>query len=203
MDRHSPPVLALDVAVLLPLDARAALTRLNARLSPPPDGFHFDDSHLPHVTLVQQFVHAPDLPEVQDIVREVLRGVAPLAVRGTTLRHGATATVLIIDQTPALHDLHRRLIDRLAPYAVASGDAAAFLSNGEPARDADIAWVTHFAANAARDRFDPHVTLGVGTVDGSLDAITGLATDIAVCHLGRFCTCRRVLGTWTLTGGRT
>ena len=203
MDRRSPPVLALDIVVLLPPDARAVLTRLNARLSPPPDGFHFDDSHLPHVTLVQQFVHAADVPEVQDTVGDVLRGVAPLAMRGTALRHGATATVLVVGQTPALHDLHRRLIDRLAPLAAAAGDAAAFLSNGEPARDADIAWVTHFAANAARDRFDPHVTLGVGALDGSLDAFTCLATDLAVCHLGRFCTCRRVLGTWTLTGGGT
>lgn len=198
-----PGVIALDVAVLLPPAARAAVSRLNVRLSSPPDGFHFDDSHLPHVTLAQQFVRAADLPAVQDTVGDVLRGAAPLALRGTTLRQGTTATALIVDRTPALHDLHRRLIDRLAIHAAPSGDANAFFSNGERARDADIVWVAHFGANAAGHHFDPHVTLGIGSVDGAPRPMTCLATDIAVCHLGRFCTCRRVLGTWTLTGDET
>lgn len=196
-------VIALDVAVLLPPTARAAVTRLNARLSSPPVGFHFDDSHFPHLTLVQQFVRAADLPAVQDTVEDVLQDAAPLALRGTTLRYGTSATALVVDRTDALHDLHLQLIDRLAPHAAPSGDANAFFSNGEPARDADIAWVAHFGTNAAGRRFSPHVTLGIGKLDGSRQPMSYLATDIAVCHLGRFCTCRRVLGTWTLTGGVT
>ena len=194
-----PGVIAVDVAVLLPPVAVRTVTRLNARLWPPPDGFRFDSSHLPHLTLVQQFVRADDLAAVCKNVGNVLRDTPPLALRGVTLRPGRTVTVLAIDRTPQLDDLHTRLIDRLAPHAAPSADASAFVADGEPARDDDVAGVAHFATNAARRRFDPHVTLGVGTMDGPWSPVTCLATEIAVCHLGRFCTCRRVLGTWTLT----
>ena len=65
--------------------------------------------------------------------------------------------------------------------------------------DADVEWVRQFRTQAAHGRFDPHVTVGVGTLQepGPLPAADG--TRVALCQLGRFCTCRRILAEWTLT----
>ena len=191
-------LVALDVVLLPPRAAAVRLGRLNARLQPPPGGFVLDDTHLPHVTLVQQFVREADLHAVLPTLGRVASETPPIPLRGVGLRRGRTTTSLDVDGGVALRRLHDRLLERLEPHAAPPADASAFVAEGEPARDADVDWVTHFRARAAGPRFEPHVTLGVGALGGAAPRIAFAATELAACHLGRFCTCRRVLARWRL-----
>ena len=191
-------LVALDVVLLLPSAAATAVARLNAQLEPPPAGFVFDDTHLPHVTLVQQFVREADLAMALGVLVPTALETPAIPLRGTGLRRGRTTTSLGVDGGAALRLLHERLLARLGPHAAAPGDASAFVAGGEPARDGDVEWVTQFRAQATGARFEPHVTLGVGALDDAATRIAFTATELAACHLGRFCTCRRVLGTWRL-----
>lgn len=193
-------LLALDVVLLLPGAATSAVARLNARLQSPPAGFRFDDTHLPHITLVQQFVRGADLGAVVRALGHIAAQFPPIALRGAGLARGRTATSLAVTDGATLQRLHARVLDRLGPYTAPPGDAAAFVAEGEPARDADVAWVRHFRAQAAGPRFEPHVTLGVGELGGAAPRIEFTATELAACHLGLFCTCRRVLEAWPLGG---
>ena len=204
-------LLALDVALLLPGAAARAAGRLNARLQAPPAGFAFDATHLPHVTLVQQFVREADMPIVLPRLGRVASESPPVALRGAGLQRGRTTTSLSVDGGAALRALHDRLLACLEPHAARpaegsgfGGDALAdaFVADGEPPRGADIEWVTRFRTRAAGDRFEPHVTLGVGALDGgAVPRIAFTAAELAACRLGRFCTCRRVLGAWRLGDG--
>ena len=204
-------LLALDVALLLPSEAARAVGRLNERLQAPPAGFAFDATHLPHVTLVQQFVRTADMPIVLPRLGRVASRTPPIALRGAGLQRGRTTTSLAVEGGAALRALHDRLLACLAPHAAPAADgsgfagdafAAAFVADAEPPRGADIEWVARFRTRAAGDRFEPHVTLGVGELDrGAVPRIAFTAADLAACHLGRFCTCRRVLGAWHLGDG--
>lgn len=192
--------LAVDVAILLPDALLQPLLRLNAALLPPRDGFRFDATHLPHVTLAQQFIPAAQLPEFVLGAEAALHGCAPLRLLPAGLSHGRTASTVRLEPTDALIRLHTRLMDRLRRFESAPGDATAFLSaGGLPPRDADVEWVRQFRTHAAYERFDPHVTVGIGTLrePGPLPAADGAR--VALCQLGRFCTCRRILAEWTLT----
>ena len=195
-------LLAVDVVLLLPPGAHDLVTQLNARLTGPPDGFRFDADHLPHVSLVQQFVPAADLPAVSAEAGAVLSAVPPLTLAAERLASSGTTTSLVLAANRPLETLHARLMDRLAPFDMTAGDAEAFLSAGEPPRSRDVEWVTRFRTAAAYAAFEPHVTLGVGVLDDAAPALEFEADRAAICRLGRFCTCRRVLATWTL-GGRT
>ena len=192
-------LLALDVAVLPPPACRPGLADLNAALDPPPRGFRFDDTHLPHVTLAQQFVAAGDLEDVVGCLAHTVRAAAPLRLRATGLGRGRTTSSLRLAPTAVLARLHAGVMDALLPFDAGPGDASAFHSNSEPPRPADVEWVTRFRDLAAYARFDPHITLGVGAAPGAAGALDALADRIALCHLGRYCTCRRVLAEWTLT----
>ena len=193
-------LLAIDVALLLPPRAYDLVTQLNARLAGPPDGFRFDADHLPHVSLVQQFVPATDLPLVSAEVGAVLSAAAPLTLVAERLRSSGVTTSLDLAPTHPLATLHARLMDRLAPFDMTAGDADAFLAAGEPVRARDVEWVTRFRTAAAYAAFEPHVTLGAGVLDDAAPALEFEARQVAVCRLGRFCTCRRVLASWTLAG---
>lgn len=197
-----PRLLALDVAVLPPAPCRRRLADLNAGLAPPPAGFRFDDTHLAHVTLAQQFVAADRLDDLVRRLAEVVRGAAALRLRLTGLRRGRATSSVGVAPSAALGRLHAGVMDALLPFDAGPGGAAGFLALGEPPRPADVEWVNQFRSRAAHARFDPHVTLGVGAAHGRAAPFATVATRIALCRLGRYCTCRRVLAEWRLTPRR-
>ena len=191
-------LVAVDAAILLPPVAQEVVARLNAQLAGPPDGFRFDATHLPHVTLAQQFVPAADLPLVAAEVGAVLASFPPLTLTAERLAASGRTTSLVLAATRSLDAIHKRLMDRLAAFDMTAGGADAFLADGEPPRARDVEWVTRFRTAAAYTSFEPHVTLGVGVLDAPAPALEFEAEEVALCHLGRFCTCRRVVASWTL-----
>ncbi len=192
------PAVAIDVAVLLTADARAVAERANAYFDvSAAAGFRFNDTHHPHVTLGQHFVPSDQLIEVRTAVGTVVSARPPLELRVTGVRRGRTAQVLVVAPTPALRQLHEQLMDTLAPYEV-PGSAAAFQQDDASPLDANVAWVARFRADSSYARFDPHITVGIGSNPISIDPFSFSARQIAICRLGRFCTCRDQLAHWTL-----
>ncbi len=192
------PVIAIDVAILLPSDTRAIVERVNAQLAAAPgDGFRFDATHHPHLTLGQHFVDTGRLAEVGASVATAVSGLPPQRLHVTGARGGRTAQVLVVSPTPALQRLHERLMNSLAPYEV-PGTAEAFQQENAPPREADVAWVSRFRADSSFARFDPHITVGIGPGPVSVDPFRFIAREIDICRLGRFCTCRDRLAGWTL-----
>ena len=191
-------LVAIDAAILLPPAAQDAVARLNAQLAGPPDGFRFDGNHLPHVTLAQQFVPAADLPLVAAEAGAVLASFPPLTLTAERLASNGRTTSLVLAATGSIDAIHTRLMDRLAAFDMTTGGADAFLADGEPPRARDVEWVTRFRTAAAYASFEPHVTLGVGVLDAPAPALEFEADQVALCRLGRFCTCRRVVASWTL-----
>ena len=190
--------IAVDVAILLSGAARAAVERLNAGFDPAPDaGFRFDASHHPHVTLSQHFVRRGRLPGVRRLVGGVVGRFDAFEARVTGARAGRTSQVLTVEASAPLRRLHERLMDALREEEVA-GDADAFQADGAPARPADVAWVAGFRERSSYARYDPHVTVGIGPRPLSTAPFRFPVDEIALCRLGRFCTCRDRLASWTL-----
>jgi 2'-5' RNA ligase len=196
-------LIALDVAVLPPPDVTAKAVALSAALPEgESQGLRLDHDHLPHVTLMQLFARVNELDQVFSRVDDTVRGVVPLALRATG--GGGTNTIWIaIDKTPPLVDLHERLMEALRGLERPDGGTSAFF--GDEARLRDVLWVTGYRLKSSFHHFEPHITLGHGSAGhGSappdVEPFTFDANTVAVCHLGRHCTCRRVLRQWTLTG---
>ena len=190
--------IAIDVAILLPAAARAVAERLNAGFEHAGSaGFRFDASHHPHVTLSQHFVRRERLTEVRRLVDGVASRFDPFGVRVTGARAGRTSQVLTVETSAPLRELHEALMDALRDEETAGG-AAAFQTDGAPARAADAAWVAGFRDRSSYVRYDPHVTIGIGERPISTAPFGFPVEEIALCRLGRFCTCRDRLAVWKL-----
>ena len=191
---------ALDVALVLPPALIDALTGLNASLLPPPDGFYFDATHAPHLTLLQQFSPLDALQDVADEITTAAQHTAPLQLTTGKLSKGETAVILTVEQNQALYDLHHCLMERLEKFDRPSGNTTGFINTSPdgPARPRDVAWVQQFRRNASYDAFAPHITLGVGHLDQPCSVQHFTATHLGLYQLGRFCTCRRLLQSFTL-----
>lgn len=190
--------IAVDVAILLPSTTHHRLRQLNA---PCPAtggrGFRFDDTHHPHVTLGQHFVELEDVDAVQADLTPVFARQTEIALQVTGARRGRTSLAAVISPTPELQHLHEQVFRAVERYEV-EGTRDAFQVDDHPARDSDVQWVTRFRQDSAFERFDPHITIGIGSAPALLVPWSFTANTVALCRLGRFCTCRDRLADWTL-----
>jgi hypothetical protein len=190
-------LLALDIAILPPPDARERAVRLSATLrGSESQGLRLDAEHLPHITLTQQFVRLDELDAVFGRVDEALRGQPPLTIHVTGGGTGASSVWMAVTRTAAISRLHERLMESLRGFERPGGGPAAFFEGD--ARAGDVVWVAGYRLKSSLSAYTPHITLGHASEPPRVDPLTFEATTVAACHLGRFCSCRRVLRSWEL-----
>ena len=191
---------AIDIAILPPADVSARAIALSAAL--PADesqGLRLGVDRFPHITLTQQFVPSESLDPLLAQLGRLLRDCEPVPLRvtgGGKGTGGLSSVWMTIERTPALANLHAQLLEAVGPFEVTTGDASAFF--GEDARDRDVRWVRAFRRESSVDRFTPHITLGHASEPPTVEPMEFVATTIAVCHLGRFCTCCQTFRAWDL-----
>jgi 2'-5' RNA ligase len=189
-------LLALDVAILLPPDVADHAVALSTALPQHDSGFVLGPDRLPHITLTQQFILREYLEQALERVAAAVRDHPPLRLHVSGGGRGRSSVWMAIRRSAPLDALHDRLMATLAGFEVAGGTAAAFVE--EDGRLRDVAWVEGYRTQSSFERFTPHITLGHGETPPEIEPFDFEAWTIAACHLGRFCTCRRVLGSWTL-----
>ncbi len=166
------PVTAIDIALepdaTMIEHAKAANARL---LKVFPKGFALDETHHPHVSMLQQFVRTADLDKVFAAADAVFAKEKPTAWTLKAIKYYYIPSPpiglagIVVEPTEDLHRLQDELIAAVTPYTVKTGTPAAFFSD-EGGRDIQpflISYVAHFVTVAAGKRFNPHVTIGVGT----------------------------------------
>jgi 2'-5' RNA ligase len=203
------PVTAIDIA----LEPDATMIQHakddNARLRKSfPKGFPLDETHHPHVTMLQQFVNTDDLDKVFAAANGVLVKEKPATWMLKAFKYYYIPSPplglagIVVEPTEDLHRLQDELITAVKPYTVKTGTPAAFYSD-EGGRDIQkdlIEYVANFTTIAAGRKFNPHVTIGVGTEEylnkmlaEPFPAFTFSAAGASVYQLGTFGTARKEL----------
>jgi 2'-5' RNA ligase len=187
---------ALDVALLPPPEVMSRAIAYSAALPPEESkGLRLDGEHLPHITLTQQFVRYEELDAVFMRVEDVLEEQPPLRIRITGGGQSGHTLWLTVERTPELLNLHQQLMDTLRGLERPHGGKEAFFDEG---RVGDVLWVSSFRLESSFGAFLPHITLGHGSRVPEIEPFAFDGTTVAACHLGRFCTCRKVLRSWEL-----
>jgi 2'-5' RNA ligase len=203
------PVTAIDIALEPDATMMQHAMAANARLLKSfPKGFALDETHHPHITMVQQFVRTDDLDKVFAAANAVLVKEMPRAwtLRAVKYYYIPSPPIgvagIVVEPTEDLHRLQDELIAAIRPYTEKTGSPTAFFSeeNGRDIQDALIDYVANFITDAAGKRFNPHVTIGVGT-EADLDkmlaepfaSFTFSTAGASVYQLGSFGTARREL----------
>jgi hypothetical protein len=105
---------------------------------------------------------------------------------------------LTVERTPALLHLHQHLMDALRGLERPGGGPGAFHEGA--GRVGDVLWVSSFRLESSFGAYTPHITLGHGPRVPTVEPFAFEATTVAACQLGRFCSCRKVLQAWRLSG---
>jgi 2'-5' RNA ligase len=186
--------IAIDVALLLPTDVEVAAANINAHLSRP---LTFDETHLPHLTVVQQFVEVSKLERAVRILGTIAKGLQPIEinVRGIGVEKFDNTCVLywVIESSLQLRTLHHRVSADFGSLACRGSRESFFSDEAQSIPDSTIDYVDNFCRQSSGSNFGPHITLGFGDVKLQQKPFTFTASRIAICHLGELNTCRRVL----------
>jgi 2'-5' RNA ligase len=208
------PVTAVDIALepdaTMIRHAQAANARLLKSFS---KGFALDATHHPHVTMLQQFIRTDDLDKVFAAATTVLAKEKP---RAWTLKAFKYYYIpdppfglagIVVEPTEDLHRLQDALIKAVEPYTVKTGTPAAFFSeeDGRDIQKSLIEYVANFVTIASGKKFNPHVTIGVGTetylnqmLAEPFPSFTFSVAGASIYQLGTFGTARKELKALTL-----
>ena len=202
-------VTAIDVALEPDTTMIRHAKANNARLlNAYPDGFALDATHNPHVTLLQQFVPTADLDKVYAALDKALVGEHPTSWKLKAFKYyyipmsPVGVAGIVVEPTDDLRKLQQKVIDALAPFAVKTGTAAAFMSteSGHDIQPALIDYVANFVGIGSGQKFNPHVSTGVGTIEyldemlaEPFEAFTFSPALASVYQLGTFGTARKEL----------
>ena len=176
-----------------------------------PKGFPLDETHRPHVTMLQLFVRTADLEQVYAAIGKVFAGVKAMKMEAFEYYYIPAGELglsgIVVRPTPELLSLQADIIAAMGPFMQKTGPIEAFTAaHGDAAMDAQlIGYVSSFVQKEAAAHFNPHVTTGVAPrafLDTMLAApftpFTFHPSGAAVYQLGPFGTAAKQLRVWTL-----
>ncbi len=179
-----------------------------------PDGFALDETHTPHITMLQAFVRRDDLAKLYAAEEKVLAAanVNAMKLDATKLYYipaggGLGVAGIVANLTPELRKLQADIIAAAAPYNLRTGPIAAFTApHDDPAIDAGmIEYVSKFEQIGAGEKFNPHVSTGNAPtayldqmVAEPFTPFTFSPAGAAVYQLGPFGTAAKKLQQWDL-----
>lgn len=207
-------VIAIDILLQPDATMLAHSAANNARLLKEyPQGFALDETHTPHITMLQCFVRKADLDKLYAAEEKVLAAANVIAMKLEAFKFyyapaGATGVAGICAKpTPEIVKLQAEIIAAAKPFLVERGPIGAFTApHDNPAIDtAIIDYVSTFDPKMSGGNFNPHVSTGVAPnaylnkmLAEPFEPFTFSPAGAAVYQLGPFGTAAKELKVWPL-----
>ena len=152
---------------------------------------------LPHISLAMGCIDEKDIPHIEKILRDIakkcsFRELRVVDIRAETIPTGKKVSGFKIEKTKELQLLHEEVMQRLTPYFTYDVTTAMLFSPPE-VEQATLFWIKSYPEKSSFENFSPHITIGFGETDKVKVPIKFAASKLALCHLGNYCTCRKVL----------
>ena len=208
---------AVDIMIQPDANAIERAREVNRRMPLSiPAGLTLDDTHLPHITVLQRYLITADLDLAYSAIESTIAAtdVAALSyhVPGITYSEhwgppGQAAAVLGVHPNQQVLDLQAALLAAVTPFTGTGGTDAAFVTDpGQQISATTKDWVETYQPNQVGANYTAHLTVGLATV-ADLKAMQAEPFDefdvrpvgLAVYQLGNNGTARARLKAWPLT----
>lgn len=195
---------ALDIAILCNVASLREAILYNQKIFEAwPEGFCFDETHKPHITLLQMYCprekleefHAISEDAILKIVQE-LRNNPYWAISGysTEISFNSDICVPTLELKPhrQVADFHKELLKLASNFHSPLGDEHAFFRGVANSQSQD--WVRNYISSKREKGYTPHLTLGFGPKKDLKDLYQQIPIpqslgldEIVSAQLGNFC----------------
>jgi len=152
---------------------------------------------LPHISLAMGCVDERDVVAIEKILTVIAERCATgqlhiVGIHTSTNSRGETVSVFEVEKTKELQMLHEQVMEKVQPYfsSAVTGD---MIYGDEEVSETTLKWIESYRENAGFERFFPHITVGYGCAQMEDFPMKFGASKLALCHLGNYCTCRKIL----------
>jgi hypothetical protein len=207
-------VTAIDIALEPDATMIQHAEAANARLLKVfPKGFRLDATHHPHISMLQRYVRTADLDKVYAAAGKVLADEKVTSWKLKAFKYyyipwkDIGLGGIVVEPTADLLRLQQELIDAVAPFTEKTGTSASFATTPDDPEinQPTIDYVAAFVPDETGNKFNPHVTIGIGPQDylkamvaEPFDVFTFSPASASVYQLGNFGTARKELKAWDL-----
>jgi len=153
---------------------------------------------LPHISLCMGCIYEDKIEALENILDEIAMEFSPFNLRATELVSemiptGKSVSSLVIENQEGLQTLHETIMKRLWNYLSYDVDTS-MLFNPSEVEEVTLFWIKNYQ-NHYHDPsiFHPHITVGFGESTQLQGPVAFSASKIALCQLGNYCTCRKVI----------
>ncbi len=153
---------------------------------------------IPHITLLMGLITREQVPEIGRKLGALAEKFSALNLKITHAKtsarpDGKKLSGLEIEKTPELQKLHETILDEMSSIFTYDGVEKEMFFTPPIVNEVPMFWVQGFAKTSVREKYKPHITLGVGEPKKEITPVQFTASKLALCHLGNYCTCRDVL----------
>jgi hypothetical protein len=193
--------LAIDIALLPPDDIMNRCIEINQtfpKYSDADEYIQHKETCVPHVTLAMGLVDEEKLPEIIKELEEIKKDFSPLEltthdIKTSTLSNDKQVSEFLIQKTSKLQNLHNAVMDMISAFFSDDSVTKEMFFPPPPLDEGTPRWVKNFVRTSSREKYRPHITLGLGIPKNVKVPINFTASTLALCHLGNYCTCRKIL----------
>ena len=153
---------------------------------------------IPHITLLMGLIARDQIPEVSQKLENIAKKFSGLNLQITSVdtKHrsdGLSFSTLVVEKNPELQQLHKTIVAELRPNFNYDNVRKNMFSSPPKLDDIPVFWIKGFAKNNILEKYHPHITIGFGKPQGLSLPIPFTTSKLALCHLGNYCTCRKIL----------
>lgn len=152
---------------------------------------------LPHISLAMGCIDERDIAAIEEVLKRIaeknpLPELRIIGIQTSTNQAGEKVSVFEVEKTRQLQSLHEEVMEKLRPYL--SYDVTKdMIFNPVEVGESTLLWIKNYREKSSFAKFFPHITIGYGEIsDLSLPIRFGVP-ELALCHLGNHCTCRKIL----------
>lgn len=159
---------------------------------------------LPHISLAMGCIEETDIASVEKILEAMaeetpLGNLKVIGIRTSGNLKGQAVSVLEVEKTSQLQFLHEKVMEKITPYLY-SDVTEDMIYGEEEVAASTLLWIENYRQKASFENFFPHITIGYGPIENQALPVAFTASELALCHLGNHCTCRKVLVSIKLKG---
>lgn len=176
--------LAIDIALLPPDEIRDKANEINRTHGP--EFLLNKTDRLPHLTLSQAILNRKDLKEAMARLSSIASRFKPLQLKAKLVPNFIEPY-----ENEELNNLHETVMKEFENLVSYDVEEEHFFE--QPIRKQSLNYVRNFRNNAAHGNYYPHLTLGITKPVGNMPDIRFTIKRLAICHLGNYNTCRKIL----------
>jgi len=186
-------MIAVDIVLLLPENIEKKTIKINNEFSDSTIRLEKERS-IPHISLAMGCIKMKDIDELRNIVRKTLERFNPIrllidGIESWETPQGKNICGFSIARNASLQKLHEALMNEAQDILNHKATIDA-LYNSDTCDVETLHWINNYRKTSF-EKFRPHITLGFGAAE--YGKVNFVADMVAVCHLGNYCTCRKIL----------